>query len=542
MTALVFRIGVGTCGLSAGAAEVRRALEETLAAEGAAKSGSTVKGVGCLGLCFAEPLVEVGGVLYGRVKPEDARLIAKAALEGEAVAAKALAKRDKCVLKGAEKVPPLSSQPFWALQFRDAFENCGVVDPKSIDDCIAAGGYEGLRKALKLKPAEVVAQVKAVGLRGRGGAGFPTAIKWELCAKAPAGEKFAICNADEGDPGAFMNRANLEGDPHKVLEGLIIAGYACGAGKGFVYVRAEKPLAAQSVKTAVEQAQAKGFLGKNILGSGFDFDVEVRLGAGAFVCGEETALIASIEGKRGMPRARPPYPAEHGLWGKPTNINNVETLAHVPNIFRRGAEWFAARGTAKSKGTKVFCMTGKISNTGAFEVPIGITLRDMVFKIGGGIPDGRKFKAAQSGGPSGGCLPESCLDLQMDYESLSEAGAIMGSGGLVILDDSTCMVDVARYFLTFTQSESCGLCTPCREGTVRMLDVINRIADGKGKASDVEELQRMGRIIRDTSLCGLGQTAPNPVLSTIRYFRAEYGEHVKGKKCPAGVCRMGAKK
>ncbi len=538
----VFYVGAGTCGLSAGAGEVRDALVSELNKRG---SECEVVGAGCMGFCFAEPLVEVRapgveGVIYSEVKVSDVPALVSSTLEGKIYSQKAFARRGACAFKGGEKVPLLSSIPFYALQRRDAFENCGLIDPESLDHYLSRGGYAGLAKALCMTPQNVIDEVKKAGLRGRGGAGFLTGLKWELCRKEKADEKFMVCNADEGDPGAFMNRVNLEGDPHKVLEGLIIAAYAIGATEGFFYVRAEKPLAAARIKKAVEQARRNGLLGKNILGSGFSFDAGVRLGAGAFVCGEETALIASIEGKRGMPRARPPYPAQKGLWGKPTNINNVETLAHVSNILLKGADWFASSGAEKSKGTKVFCMTGNVENTGAFEVPVGITLRDMVFKIGGGIQGGKKFKAAQTGGPSGGCLPSSCLDMPLEYESLQKAGSIMGSGGLVVMDEDACMVDVAKYFLSFTQSESCGQCTPCREGTARMLDILIRITEGKGQEGDVERLERMGGIIKETSLCGLGQTAPNPVLSTIRYFRGEYDAHIREKRCPAGVCKMNA--
>ncbi|MEW6328681.1 MAG: NADH-quinone oxidoreductase subunit NuoF [Candidatus Micrarchaeota archaeon] len=538
----VFYVGAGPCGLSAGAGEVRDALVAELKRRG---SDCEVVATGCMGFCFAEPLVEVRapgveGVIYSEVKVSDVPSLVSSTLENKVYAQKAFARRGACAFKGGEKVPLLSSIPFYALQMRDAFENCGLIDPESLDHYLSRGGYAGLAKALCTAPQKVIEEVKRAGLRGRGGAGFLTGLKWELCRKEKADEKFMVCNADEGDPGAFMNRVNLEGDPHKVLEGLIIAAYAIGATEGFFYVRAEKPLAAARIKKAVEQARKNGLLGKNILGSSFSLDVGVRLGAGAFVCGEETALIASLEGKRGMPRARPPYPAQKGLWGKPTTINNVETLAHVPNILLKGAGWFASRGAEKSKGTKVFCMTGNVNNTGAFEVPVGITLRDMVFKIGGGIQGGKKFKAAQTGGPSGGCLPSSCLDLPLEYESLQKAGSIMGSGGLVVMDEGACMVDVAKYFLSFTQSESCGQCTPCREGTARMLDILVRITEGKGQEGDVERLERMGGIIKETSLCGLGQTAPNPVLSTIRYFRDEYDAHIREKRCPAGVCRMNA--
>lgn len=538
---LVFYVGTGTCGLSSGAGEVKTALADEIKKR---SIDAEVFSTGCMGFCFAEPLVEirapdVEGIIYSHVDVSDVPALVSSALEKRVLVEKCFARRGECAWVDGDKVPLLSSLPFYAIQRRGVFDNCGVIDPESIDHYISRGGYLGLAKALLLSPEEVIAEVKKAGLRGRGGSGFSTAMKWEFCRRIKSDEKFMICNADEGDPGAFMNRATLEGDPHKVLEGLIIAAYAIGANQGFVYVRAEKPLAAERIKKAVEQARKKGFLGKSILGSGFDFDVSVRLGAGAFVCGEETALIASIEGKRAMPRARPPFPAEKGLWGKPTVINNVETLAHVATILAKGADWFAQVGSEKSKGTKVFCLTGKVNNTGAFEVPIGIKLRDLIFTVGGGIPDGKSFKAVQTGGPSGGCLPASCLDLPLDYESLQQAGSIMGSGGIVVMDDRTCMVDVARFFLSFTQSESCGQCTPCREGTARMLEILTRITEGMGKVEDIEALERMGRMIKDTSLCGLGQTAPNPVLTTLQYFKDEYLIHIKEKKCPVGVCRMG---
>ena len=392
-------------------------------------------------------------------------------------------------------------------------------------------------KALtEMKPEEVIDEVKKSGLRGRGGAGFPTGMKWEFARKAPGTQKYVVCNADEGDPGAFMDRSVLEGDPHRVLEGMIICGYAMGASEGYIYCRAEYPLAIKRLHIAIKQALDMGLLGDNIFGSGFNFHIKVKEGAGAFVCGEETALLASIEGRRGTPRPRPPFPAISGLWGKPTNINNVETFANVPNIINDGAEAYASVGTAKSKGTKVFALTGKINNTGLAEVPMGITMREIIYEIGGGIPNGKKFKAVQIGGPSGGCLPEEMLDLQIDYDTLTGAGAMMGSGGLVVLDETTCMVDVAKFFLNFTQKESCGKCTPCREGTMRMLEILTRITEGNGRDGDIELLENLAKNIKATALCGLGQTAPNPVLSTLRYFRHEYEAHIHDKKCPAGAC------
>ncbi|MDA8211811.1 MAG: NADH-quinone oxidoreductase subunit NuoF [Clostridia bacterium] len=416
-------------------------------------------------------------------------------------------------------------------------KNCGHIDPENIQEYIAAGGYEGLAKVLKtMNGDQVVEEVKKSGLRGRGGGGFPTGIKWQSTRQAEGTKKYVVCNADEGDPGAFMDRSVLEGDPHAVIEGMLICGYAIGADEGYVYVRAEYPLAIKRLSIAIAQAEEAGYLGENIRGSGFNFRLKIKAGAGAFVCGEETALLNSIEGERGMPRPRPPFPAFKGLWQKPTTLNNVETFANVPVIFRNGADWYASLGTEKSKGTKVFALTGKVNNTGLAEVPMGITMRQIIFDIGGGIKDGKKFKAVQIGGPSGGCLPEELLDLSIDYDSLTAAGAMMGSGGLVVMDETTCMVDLARFFLNFTQKESCGKCIPCREGTKRMLEILQRITDGKGQQSDIETLERLAKVIKSTSLCGLGQTAPNPVLATLRYFRHEYVAHIEEGKCPAGVC------
>ncbi|MCW3490090.1 NADH-quinone oxidoreductase subunit NuoF [Dethiobacter alkaliphilus] len=425
---------------------------------------------------------------------------------------------------------------FYAKQKRLVLQNCGVIDPENIDEYLKKDGYEGLKKALKMKDTAIIEEVKKAGLRGRGGAGFPSGVKWEFTYKAKGDKKYVVCNADEGDPGAFMDRSILEGDPHAVIEGMLIAGFAIGADEGYVYCRAEYPLAIKRLRTALEQARERGYLGDNILGTGFNFNLKIKEGAGAFVCGEETALLASIEGERGMPRPRPPFPANSGLWGKPTCLNNVETFANVPYILRDGAEFFASVGTERSKGTKVFALTGKINNTGLAEVPMGMSIRDIIFDIGGGVKDGKAFKAVQIGGPSGGCLPEDHLDLPVDYDSLTKAGAIMGSGGLVVMDETTCMVDLARFFLTFTQNESCGKCTPCREGTKRMLEILERITQGKGEADDIETLEELAYSIKDSSLCGLGQTAPNPVLSTLRYFRQEYEEHINEGKCSAGVC------
>jgi NADH-quinone oxidoreductase subunit F/NADP-reducing hydrogenase subunit HndC len=425
---------------------------------------------------------------------------------------------------------------FYKKQRRYALVNCGRIDPESIEEYIESDGYEGLAKALTMKPEDVIEEIKASGLRGRGGGGFPTGLKWQFTHSAAGDKKYVICNADEGDPGAFMDRSVLEGDPHRVLEGMAICGYAIGADEGYIYCRAEYPLAVKRLGIAIKQAEDAGLLGGDIFSSGFGFTIHIKEGAGAFVCGEETALIASIEGRRGMPRPRPPFPANYGLWGRPTNINNVETFANVPSIIRGGASLFSSLGTEKSKGTKVFALTGKINNTGLAEVPMGIPLREIIYDIGEGIPNGRKFKAVQIGGPSGGCLPESMLDLPIDYESLIQAGAMMGSGGLVVMDDTTCMVDVARYFLNFTQSESCGKCTPCREGTKRMFEILNRICGGNGKEEDIALLEKLAKSVKAGSLCALGQTAPNPILSTLSFFRGEYDAHIKEHRCPAGVC------
>ena len=445
-----------------------------------------------------------------------------------------------------EQIPSYSEINFYKKQKRLVLEHCGAINPEQIEEYIAVGGYEALAKAVTtMTPQEVIDEVKKSGLRGRGGGGFPTGMKWQFAANSVNDKKYVICNADEGDPGAFMDRSVLEGDPHKVLEGMAICGYAIGADEGYIYVRAEYPLAIKRLRIAIDQAEQMGLLGKSIFGSKFSFKIHIKEGAGAFVCGEETALMASIEGRRGMPRPRPPFPAVSGLWGKPTNINNVETFANVASIITNGADWYCGFGTEKSKGTKVFALTGKINNTGLAEVPMGITMREIIFDIGGGITNGKKFKAVQIGGPSGGCLPESMLDLSVDYDSLISVGAMMGSGGLVVMDEDTCMVDVAKFFLNFTQSESCGKCTPCREGTKRMLEILTRkrmleiltrITEGQGREGDIELLEELAGNIKETALCGLGQTAPNPVLSTLKYFRDEYEAHIKEKRCPAGVC------
>jgi bidirectional [NiFe] hydrogenase diaphorase subunit len=432
-----------------------------------------------------------------------------------------------------------TDQPFFRRQVKIVLENSGRVDPEKIGDYIAANGYEALLKVLtEFSPSEVIEQVLRSGLRGRGGAGFSTGLKWSMVSKADSDRKYVICNGDEGDPGAFMDRSVLEGDPHRVLEGMAIAGYAVGAAQGYIYVRAEYPLAIKNLKTAIRQAQHHGLLGANIFGTTFSFNVDLRLGAGAFVCGEETALIASIEGRRGTPRTRPPYPSQEGIWGEPTLINNVETFANIAPIIRNGADWFARMGTEKSKGTKVFALAGRVANTGLIEVPMGITLRDIIFEIGGGIPEGRRFKAVQTGGPSGGCIPEESLDMPVDYESLKKLGSIMGSGGMIVMDDSSCMVDVAKYFMEFCKTESCGKCVPCRVGTYQMHGLLERITDGSASAQDLATLEELCDLVQNTSLCGLGQSAPNPVLSTLRYFREEYRAHIEDKVCPANVCQI----
>jgi NADH:ubiquinone oxidoreductase subunit F (NADH-binding) len=434
-------------------------------------------------------------------------------------------------------LPLYGDLSFFGKQLRLTLRNCGVIDPESLDEYLAVQGYEALATVLTaMTPEQVIQSLLDSGLRGRGGGGFPTGLKWRFAATQETDEKFIICNADEGDPGAFMDRSTIEGDPHSVLEGLIIGGYAIGAQKGFVYIRAEYPLAIKRIEKAIEDARQAGFLGKDILNSGFDFDVELRLGAGAFVCGEETAMIHSIEGSRGMPRPRPPYPSISGLWGKPTVINNVETLANIPVIIVDDAHWFSSIGTEKSKGTKVFALAGKVKNTGLIEVPMGTTLREIIYDVGGGIQGDKEFKAVQTGGPAGGCLPASMLDTPVDYDTLAKAGSIMGSGGMIVMDEHTCMVDVSKFFLEFTQNESCGKCTPCREGTKRMLEILERITEGRGEEGDIDKLLRLGDTIQKASLCGLGQCAPNPVISTIKHFREEYEAHVRDKHCPAGVC------
>ncbi len=490
---------------------------------------------GCIGSCDLGPVIVVypEGVFYERVKAQDVKAIVEEHLVGNEPVERLLHKDST-----GKTITHYQDIPFFNKQLRIALRNVGSINPEVIEDYVARDGYAALGKVLtSYKPEDVVDIVKRSGLRGRGGAGFPTGVKWELTMKAPGDEKYVVCNADEGDPGAFMDRSVLEGDPHAVIEAMAIAGYTIGSKQGYVYVRAEYPLAVERLGHAITKAREFGALGKNIFHSGFDFDMEIRVGAGAFVCGEETALIASIEGKRGEPSPKPPFPAVKGVWGKPTLINNVETYANIAPIILRGADWFAGIGTEKSKGTKVFAIAGKIKNTGLVEVPIGTKLREIIFDLGGGIPGGKKFKAAQTGGPSGGCLTTEHLDLPMDYESLKAVGSMMGSGGLIVMDEDTCMVDVARFFLDFTQDESCGKCTPCRIGTKRMLEILTRITEGKGVPSDLEALEILAKHISSTALCGLGQSAPQPVLSTMKYFRDEYEAHIYDKRCPAGVCK-----
>ena len=499
---------------------VKTALEKELAGK-QISGGCQVKGVGCMGLCSEGPLVSTNrGVLYQKVTESDAGLIL-----------------DSLDANPVERLICRTDVPFFERQKKIVLENSGNIDPERIEDYIAAAGYTALMQVLtEMTPAQVIEEVSKSGLRGRGGAGYPTGLKWSTVAKAVGGRKYLICNADEGDPGAFMDRSVLESDPHRVLEGMLIGAYAVGASEGFIYVRGEYPLAIKRLKIAIRQAERLGILGTNICGTRFSFRIDLRLGAGAFVCGEETALIASVEGKRGTPRPRPPYPAQEGLFGEPTLINNVETYANIPPIIRNGGAWYAKIGTEKSKGTKVFALAGRIANTGLVEVPMGITLREIVYDIGGGIPEGKKYKAVQTGGPSGGCLPEEFLDMPVDYENLSKAGSIMGSGGMIVMDESSCMVDVAKYFMDFCMSESCGKCVPCRVGTYQMNRILEAITRHEASPREIDQLQELAELLKSASLCGLGQSAPNPVISTMRYFGEEYKAHVEGHTCPAGVC------
>ncbi len=524
----------GTGCVSGKAVEIREALEKEVT--GLGLGGVKVDFTGCHGFCQQGPIafVEPEGIFYAHVSIDDVPDIALS-LRPDGKPVEHLFYKDPV---SGEAVPYFKDINFYEKQQRIVLRNCGLINPERIEDYIGVGGYQSIRKALlKMTPEQVIDEVRHAGLRGRGGAGFPTGMKWEFCHNAPGTQKYMICNADEGDPGAFMDRSTMEGDPHTVIEGMTIAAYAIGASEGYIYIRAEYPLAVERVRLAIKQAEEKGFLDENILGSAFSFKLHVKEGAGAFVCGEETALMASIEGKRGMPRPRPPFPAQSGLWGKPTNINNVKSLATIPVIIAKGADWYAQIGTEKAKGTVVFALTGKIANSGLVEVPMGIPVQKIIFDIGGGIPDGKRFKAVQTGGPSGGCLPTSHLNLTVDYESLTEVGSIMGSGGMVVMDEDTCMVDVARYFLSFTQDESCGKCVPCRAGTKQMLDILENICNDKGKLEDIDLLLELSEAIKAGSLCALGQTAPNPVLTTIRYFRDEYEEHIKKHHCRAAVCR-----
>ncbi len=527
----------GTGCTSSGSVAVREAMAKELEFAGLSDEVKIVQ-TGCFGLCANGPIMIIypEGTFYSHVKVEDVKeIVEEHLLKGRLVERLLHKETDEGV---AETVHSLSDTKFYKKQHRVALRNCGVINPESIDEYIGTDGYQALGKVLtEMKPQEVIDTILASGLRGRGGAGFPTGRKWQFAADQPAGKKYVVCNADEGDPGAFMDRSVLEGDPHAVIEAMAIAGYAIGADEGYIYVRAEYPIAVQRLTIAINQAREYGLLGKDIFGTGFNFDITLRLGAGAFVCGEETALLASIEGKRGEPHPRPPFPAVKGLFGKPTIINNVETLANIAQIINKGADWFASMGTEKSKGTKVFALGGKITNTGLVEIPMGTTLREIIEDIGGGIPNGKKFKAAQTGGPSGGCIPASLIDTPIDYDNLLAIGSMMGSGGLIVMDEDNCMVDIAKFFLEFTVDESCGKCVPCRTGTRRLLEILEKITSGNGEMEDLDKLEELCNYIKSTSLCGLGQTAPNPVVSTLRYFRDEYIAHIVDKKCPAGVCK-----
>ncbi|MDI6800869.1 MAG: NADH-quinone oxidoreductase subunit NuoF [Thermodesulfovibrionales bacterium] len=534
MNNLEIKVCMGTGGIAAGGTDVLSAFDSALkerSIPAELQMGCSMHKVGCRGLCAKDVLVDVliddSRTTYQYIKPEMVQRIVDEHIVGGNPVSEWLVKEDY--------------HNFHEKQIKVVLSDCGNIDPEDINSYISVGGYKATEKVFAtMKPEDVIAEIKKSGLRGRGGAGFPTGVKWEACRgvqpNLQMGQKYIICNADEGDPGAFMDRAVIEGNPHAVIEGMVIGAYAIGASKGYVYIRAEYPLAVERLKLAIAAARERRFIGKNILDSGFDFDIKIKLGAGAFVCGEETALIASIEGQRGMPRAKPPFPVYQGLWGKPTVINNVETLANIPYIIVKGADWFSSYGTEKSKGTKVFALTGKVKNTGLIEVPMGITLKEIIYDIGGGIENDKKLKAVQTGGPSGGCITPDMLDINVDYESLAKVGSIVGSGGMIVLDEDDCMVNVAKYFLSFTQAESCGKCVPCRIGTKRLLEILNRITKGKGKEDDIELLLKLGSDVKSASLCGLGQTAPNPVLSTIKYFREEYEAHLQGK-CPAKVCR-----
>ncbi len=525
----------GTGCTSSGSEAIIAEMEKQLKAYGLENEYKVVK-TGCFGLCALGPIMIVypEGAFYSRVKAEDIEEIVKEhLLKGRIV--KRLLYQETVE---EDNIKSLNEVDFYKKQMRVALRNCGVINPENIDEYIAFDGYKALGKVLtEMSRDEVIDEIKRSGLRGRGGGGFPTGMKWQFAKASENDQKYVACNADEGDPGAFMDRSILEGDPHSVIEAMAIAGYAIGADQGYIYIRAEYPIAVKRLQIAIDQAKEYGLLGKNIFDTGFNFDLEIRLGAGAFVCGEETALMTSIEGKRGEPRPRPPFPAVKGLWEKPTLLNNVETYANIPQIINNGADWFASIGTEKSKGTKVFALGGKINNTGLVEIPMGTTLREIIEDIGGGIPNGKKFKAAQTGGPSGGCIPASLMDTPIDYDSLIAIGSMMGSGGLIVMDEDNCMVDIAKFFLEFTVDESCGKCTPCRIGTKRLLEMLTKITEGKATMEDLDKLEELCYSIKASSLCGLGQTAPNPVLSTLRYFRDEYEAHVRDKVCPAGVCK-----
>ncbi len=527
--AITIKVGVASCGLAAGSGEIYQEVENLLKQN---KYDAVLEKTGCIGMCFAEPVVEFKygndqSITYGYLEPKDMPEIIEGIINGKPLLEKAIISEDyEC-----------AENDTYQAQERIVLRNCGIIDPENLDDYLANNGYKALEKVIKeMSATDVIDEIKKSGLRGRGGAGFSTGLKWQFAYDAKNEKKYVICNADEGDPGAFMDRSVLEGDPHSILEGMAICAYTIGADEGYIYCRAEYPLAVKHLQKAIKDAEAKGYLGDNIFGTDFSFELHVKEGAGAFVCGEETALIASIEGERGMPRLRPPFPAQSGLWKKPTNNNNVETYANIPWIIYNGAEEYAKFGTEKSKGTKVFALAGKIRNSGLIEVPMGLTIRDVIYKVGGGMKDELPFKAVQLGGPSGGCIPAELIDTHIDYESITKTGAIMGSGGMVVMDTSTCMVDIARFFLNFTQNESCGKCTFCRVGTKRMLEILTRITEGKGEMEDIDKLLELSQKIINTSLCGLGKSAPNPVLTTIKYFRHEYEAHIKEKRCPAGVC------
>jgi len=537
--AVIF-IGMGTCGIAAGASEVAKAVHAELVAQ---NLDAQVINVGCIGMCVKEPLVDIqlpdrSRITYANVKPEMVpRILHEHLVQKQIVKKWAFAQITNGTGGIEDGLTTYSEHPFYRQQIRIALRNCGMIDPESIREYIGIGGYKGLSKVLfEMESEDVIEEMKDSGLRGRGGAGFLTGVKWEFCMRARGYPKYVICNADEGDPGAFMDRSILEGDPHSVIEGMIIAAYAIGAPEGYIYCRAEYPLAIVRLKKAIAQAHDHGLLGENILGSGFSFHLKVKEGAGAFVCGEETALIASIEGKRGEPRPRPPYPAVSGLWGKPSNVNNVKSYAITPQIMVNGADWFSSIGTPTSTGTAVFALTGNINNTGLIEVPMGITLREIIYDVGGGIPKKKKFKAVQTGGPLGGCLPPEALDTPVDFDSLTKAGATMGSGGMIVVDQDTCMVEFARYFLTFASAESCGKCVPCRVGGQRLLEVLTRITQGEGTPEDLDEIQYISDNMKEGSLCALGQLTPGPVIASLRFFREEYEAHINEGFCPAGVC------